>query len=1283
MTTRRRPLALVLVLLATGLVLWTAPRWSAGLLERGMTRAFGRAATVGRVRFHVVPPSVEILDVRVAGPTPGSPPFLEVPRVVAVPGLSPLWVGDVALSRLLLQEPRVRVHAFAQGGDDFPRFRRGGPSGFSASVRRLVIDRGEITVNHERIPLELDLPSVRGRLTAGKGGVLTGTVAFGPGDARFGDARPLPLAVEMDLILDGADVTVAAAHVTAQGTDVAYSGRLRVAAPLKGSFDLTGIVDLGVLDRYVLRTGFDLAGAGRYDGRLAIEGSAFHVEGRMEGQGGSFEGVDVPQFRGRVVWQETGVRISDLEVETLGGTARLDLEVPRGHGRAHVEGHLEGVDAEGLLRPLFGLGVAGVDAAATGSLELGWPRGRIRHISGAIHADLVPRGDGRTPTSGRFEWTAADGVQDVQHADFKTPSTWVSLAGRVGADDSADLSVELQSQDLAATDDLGVRVRRALGSTEATLAGLGGEGTFRGRWRGTLGAPVFDGRFSGKNVAYLGVTWGSAEWAGVATEDDVVSHSLVIHRPGGDLWVDGRAETGEYAKRDGLDLRLRFRRWPSADFLHALDWHLPVDGLVSGDGAVSGRRSAPSGAFQLEMADGRWYAVPFSRAAVKARLEGDRTVVESGRAMVGGGQVEFRGALTDAGDFDASAEAHDVDVADVLPRPTPAVQFGGKISATLSLQGPRSRPKLTARVASPHLFLGDEGIGAVEGTMRGDGDGEVEVDLRCHSARVDLTATGRVAAEPPYAIDLRGALRDSSIDPFLREVYETVPGSLGIVATGDFRVQGPLARPHDIAAEIVLPAIEVGVPELVVRSREPVRARVQEGRLQLEGLHLVGEDTDLAMTGTAILVGDGPLDFAVRGSADLALAGLVSRRLIGRGEAALSVHVAGTRQSPRIEGRLDLAGAGIRVRGFPHGLEDVRGTVRFNETSAQLEDATGVVAGGAVSLTGQAAYGGPRPASFDLRATGHAMSLRYPEGLRSVVDADIRLFGDAKTQWMTGDVDVRQALWTRRYDVASELLASAAPPSLNSPFGGSLRFDMKVRVPGTLTVDNNLATLTARADLTLQGTDDAPAILGRAEIDHGRVYFQGNTYLIRRGTIDFVNPQKIDPVFDIEADARVRTYRVTLKVNGTLQRVYPTLTSDPPLTAIQILNVLAGADETTVAGLQSQADEAKLAAAGAATLAAGKIAEEVGLARGAERLGLSRFSIDPSVIRGGTVNPTARITLGKRITPDLSVQYSLDLRSNQDRILSVEYTLSDRLSVLLTSSQTDGLGFDVEMRHSR
>ncbi len=204
-----------------------------------------------------------------------------------------------------------------------------------------------------------------------------------------------------------------------------------------------------------------------------------------------------------------------------------------------------------------------------------------------------------------------------------------------------------------------------------------------------------------------------------------------------------------------------------------------------------------------------------------------------------------------------------------------------------------------------------------------------------------------------------------------------------------------------------------------------------------------------------------------------------------------------------------------------------------------------------MELEGQAAYAGGRLTSFDVQGHGRAIALRYPEGLRSVLDADLRLFGDDAQQWLTGKVDVRDAVWTRRYDVASELLAaSRAGGGARPASAAACATTSRCARPGTLKIDNNLATLQARADLTLQGSYAAPVVLGRAEIDRGRVYFQGNTYVIRRGTIDFTNPQQLDPLFDVEAETRVRSYNVTLKVNGTLERVYPTLSSDPPLSTV-------------------------------------------------------------------------------------------------------------------------------------
>jgi translocation and assembly module TamB len=374
------------------------------------------------------------------------------------------------------------------------------------------------------------------------------------------------------------------------------------------------------------------------------------------------------------------------------------------------------------------------------------------------------------------------------------------------------------------------------------------------------------------------------------------------------------------------------------------------------------------------------------------------------------------------------------------------------------------------------------------------------------------------------------------------------------------------------------------------------------------------------------------------------------------------------------------------MRGFPHGLEGAQGTVRFNESALEVEQLTGRLAGGTVELQGRATYAQGRITSFDVRPVGQGIALRYPEGIRSLLDADIRLFGDDDRQWLTGSIDVKQATYSRRYDVASELLATRNPTEASASFGESLSLDLKVHAPGTLRIDNNLANLQARADLTLQGTAFEPVVVGRAEVDRGRLYFQGQTYVIRRGVIDFTNPRKIDPIFDIEAETRIRSYRVSLKVNGTLDRVTPTLSSDPPLSSVQILNLLAGADESVVSSLtEAQAGQTQLAATGAATLAAGRLSEQVGLERGVERVfGLNRFSIDPSIVRGGAGTTTsARLTVGKRLTPDLSVIYSQDLRGTEERILSIEYILSDRLSLLLTREQPGGLGFDLRLRRSR
>jgi len=729
---------------------------------------------------------------------------------------------------------------------------------------------------------------------------------------------------------------------------------------------------------------------------------------------------------------------------------------------------------------------------------------------------------------------------------------------------------------------------------------------------------------------------------------------------------------------------VKFARWPSEDFVRALGWRIDLKAPVSGEASVAGRRSAPKGELQVASEAGRYYGVPFDALSVSARLHETSIEVQAGRARVGGGIVQFRGTLGDDGSYDGSAEATDVELTDAFPEGADWA-IAGKTSGRVTLQGPLDRPRLRGTLSSPRLFWGDEGLGELHASLTGTGDGRVRLESACRSPRVDLELSGFVALDRAAPSELHVVLRDTSLDPFLRTIHPSLPSTVRLVGSAEADFSGPLGNPRSLQGEVRVATLQLDLPEYPVRNAGLLRLKLEAGALELSEVRLTAEGTDLEASGAVDMSEAGPLRVDLKGAADLRVLSAVTRRLRGSGAARLAVAVRGTTAAPRIDGTLEMADGGLRVRGFPNGIEGLKGVVRFSERSAQLDGVVGRLGGGSLELEGQVSYALGRLASVDVRALGRAVSLRYPEGLKSALDLDLRFYGDADRQWLAGAVDVRNAQWTKRYDLASELLAAAAPAEEIGSLRESVRLDIKVRAPGTLAIDNNLTSLKARAELSVAGSADAPIVLGRAEVDRGRIYFQGNTYTIRRGTIDFNNPVKIDPLFNIEAETRIRSYRVTLNVNGTLERVYPTLSSDPPLSAVQIVNLLAGGDETAVASLsQSQTDQARLAYAGAATLAAGRLSEEVGLERQAERLfGLNRFSIDPALVRGDVTNPTARLTVGKRITPDLNVLYSIDLKGGQERLLAVEYTLSDRLSVLLTSSEPGGLGMDVRVRQSR
>jgi translocation and assembly module TamB len=243
-----------------------------------------------------------------------------------------------------------------------------------------------------------------------------------------------------------------------------------------------------------------------------------------------------------------------------------------------------------------------------------------------------------------------------------------------------------------------------------------------------------------------------------------------------------------------------------------------------------------------------------------------------------------------------------------------------------------------------------------------------------------------------------------------------------------------------------------------------------------------------------------------------------------------------------------------------------------------------------------------------------------------------------------------------------------------------MHLDIAIKAPGTLRLDNNLASVVASADLTLTGSPSEPQVLGRLEVERGKVFFGGNTYEVRKGVAVFSNPREINPVFDLEADTRLRNYRLTLQANGTLDRVSTRITSDPPLTSPQIASLLTGGNENDVANIGSSVNNLQTLGAGGINSFASTLLDDNVTGRVAQGFGLSRLSIDPGK---GLLGRTggSRLTVGKRVNSNIEFIYSRNIFGGADnQLATAEYSLSNRFSLVASWEQPGGFAVDVRTR---
>jgi autotransporter translocation and assembly factor TamB len=1315
-----------------------------GRAEREASRLIERPLHIGRLSMNLLRGRFTLDDLVIEGLTPEAPAFFRARRIVV---LMPWWTvfrREVFIESVTLTDWTMQVETYPNGRHNFIRIPGGGrrnqPRRFVTTVQLVRATRGEFVYRDTGTPWStvarnLDLTIARLLDYRGEARFSNGTVAI----QQF---EPMWANMYCTFRIDGGRVILDRIDLDTDGARSKVTGVVNLARWPEQTYQVVSQVDFPrAKDIWFAKQGFTLAGTGEFRGTFALFKGGRDLTGTFRSDEAGLDAFRFPNLAGRLRWRPDRFEVTEASSGLYGGRATFTYSMaplgdPARPAVARFDARYDNVDlltfTEFIDRP--GLRLAG---RVSGRNLLEWPLGRFRDRRGsgrlvaaappgvptmarAPVERLIEAFDARGPDPGPFnhvpliapldvagEISYQYGPDTIEIAPSwaASPQTYLAFEGTTRYGRDSRIPFHVTSGDWQESDRVLAGIIMAV-TGSARAVPVGGVGTFDGVMLGAFNAPRVEGQFAGDRMRAWDVTWGRGSADLVIENGYVRVRDAVIQKQGGRLDVDGRFALG-YPRRDGgeeIDARVRVSRFAVADFRHAfaIDDY-PVEGELSGEFHVYDKYEAPQGFGRLAITDGAAYGEPFDQGHAGLTFEGRGVRIDGIELRKRTGRITGAAYIGWNGTYSFNADARAIPMDSVASVAYPQAPFSGELSFTASGSGTFAAPRYEVRGRIDDLFVGDEGIGQVTGALTAR-DQTLTIDvLEVASSRLAISGSGRIAMTPQADADLRFRFTDTSLDPYVRAVRPGFSPFTTVVASGSVRAVGELRNPDQLRAEVVADQVDLGLFDYHLRNDGPVRFDLDNQVLRLERLRLVGDGTQLEMVGD-IRMTDQRISLRALGDANLGILQGVLRNVRSSGAAEIQADVRGTLSEPLITGAATLIDGRLRHFSLPHAIERLNGRLTFGAGGLSVEGVTGRVGAGDVRFDGRIGFRGFQPTEYGLGATGTGMRIRYPEGFRSIVDAELALRGPFASPVLSGTVNVQSAVYERAFDPAGgNLFGMAAGGGARAPAPAPagagdafpLGFDVRIVAPNTLRIENRAARLVSSAELTLRGSYEKPQLFGRVEVTRGLVFFEGNRYDVTRGVVDFANPQKIEPFFDVEAETQARVpgqiYRIVFHVTGVPESFVFDLTSDPPLTPVEILALLLGdtrdPQDAELRALRTPGrTEQEVVAAGATRLLASPLSSEVG--RVVEQtLGVDTVQIAPSLgdisaLQSARLNPSARVTLGKRLSDRLYLTYSQSLStSSQDQIILIEYNQTDRLSWIVSQNEDRTFALDVRVRH--
>ncbi|MBI5043956.1 MAG: translocation/assembly module TamB domain-containing protein [Nitrospirae bacterium] len=858
-----------------------------------------------------------------------------------------------------------------------------------------------------------------------------------------------------------------------------------------------------------------------------------------------------------------------------------------------------------------------------------------------------------------------NGILAVNKFIITSEKASLNLSGMIKEDGTIKLSAGLLSDDIK-------EFASAFSYPHAS-----GQMSLSGEISGSLYNPSFDGEVSIKNGKVKDVSAISASGRVHYSSSALKAEDILIEKDESRYNINGSISLPE----PYFNLKADIKDGSPKDIVSIFYKEIPIDMMASGSLTFKGTKKEFTGDGRLNVSSGSAYGQRFDSAVVTANLDASKIAfskifIKRDRSILNGtGFISFKNSRNDKTGWSAHLTASNIELKDIdLTKIKGDLPFDGGFRLDLNGEGDFKRPEIDGKIVFEKIRTGDRDLG--DGVIEfGIKDMVFELDAALFNNSSFINGEIELRNDIPFKSELE--LIDVPLNSFIAILKPEPFLNMPLSATGKLEVKGSLKNIQTTTAFLNLDNLSADITGYKISNDGAIAVNYRGGEVIIDSFKIKGEDTSFDLSGRFRPFSE--YNLSLSGEADMKISTLFTKELeYSRGKAYAAVMLSGDWLEPRVRGALTIRDGALRSRTLSQRVEKVNIGLFLNEKQILIEQFEGVIGGGTIKGTGRIELSGFRFGQFGMNFAISNARFTYPEGFSSTIDANLFIQGDEKNKFAKGDIFIKKGEYKRRVEWKSALLEFQKvkqPAKGEVPVFGDTALNIQIHGKENIWINNNTAKLPLEVDVILKGTINRPIIVGKVEAIDGEVYFRKNRFKVISGRVDFTDPEKINPVFDIHASSKVRKYQIDLNLTGTLDSFNLSLVSDPPLSETDILALLTTGKTTE----ELVGAEQVIGTAEAASFVTGQV-QDIIEERVAEIMGFERFQVDPYYYSAKT-SAGPRLTVSKHFWDDsLYVIYSTNLATTEEQLISIEYILSKNISLVGERDESGRLGADIKFR---